>query len=481
VDIARVFSDADGDIVEQYIVILSDTTVASGTAELSVGSLTLTGLKIGTSWVAVKACDHSDCSAPGDLTFQLIVKPPPNHPPQVVSNIEDQQVTLGKAKSVSVRSAFRDFEGDRIVGYEVKAQDDGLADVTANAAKGMLRFWGLRVGSTTVSVRACDSEICGNEASELRFGLEIVAPPNSPPVILGTVDDQSVSVDEVIQLDTSFYFDDPDGDDIKEYQFSQSENGIADVTINPGRGILTIKGVAVGNTSISVTASDGNHRGKTSRLTFNLEVTEQPPKLPHVVGVLSDQTVELGNSKRVPVTRVFSAPSRHPIIRYEILVNDREVAADSSIAMNGVLTLLGSEVGRSRVSVRACSHLGCSNFSDLYFVLTVTGSERPVNRRPEVVGGVFGRSLKVGESFTMDVSSAFSDPDGEAIVDYSYIIGNPAVVDGSSITNAGVLMLRGSEPGATTISVIACDDEGKCSDPGDMEFTLTVEASVVGN
>ena len=481
VDVARVFSDADGDTVEQYIVILSDTTVASGTTELSVGSLTLKGLQIGTSWVSVKACDHSDCSAPGDLTFQLIVKPPPNRPPQLVSYVDDQQVTVGKAKSISVRPAFRDFEGDRISGYKVKLQDEGLAKVTVNAANGVLRFKGLQIGSTTVSVRACDSEICGNEASGLRFGLEIAAPSNSPPIVLGSIDDQSVSVDEVIQLDTSYYFEDPDGDHIEEYQFSQSEHGIADVIIHPSKGILTIKGIAAGDTSISVDASDGNRRGETSSLTFNLEVIEQSPKLPLVVGVLPDRTVELGDSIKVPVTRAFNAPSRHPIIRYEFLVNDREVAADSSIAMNGVLTLVGSEVGRSRVSVRACSHLGCSNFSDLYFVLTVTGSKRPINRRPEVVGGVFNRSLGIGESFTMDVSSAFSDPDGEAIVDYSYIIGNPAVVDGSSITDAGVLMLRGSEPGTTTISVIACDDEGKCSDPDDMEFTLTVEASVDGN
>ena len=481
VDIARAFSDADGDALEQYIVILSDTTVASGMPDLPVGSLTLTGLQIGSSLVAVRACDHSDCSAPGDLTFRLTVKPPPNRPPQVVSYIEGQQVTVGKAKSVPVRSAFRDFDGDRIVSYEVRLQDDGLAKVTVNAAKGVLRIRGLQIGSTTVSVRACDLEVCGNDTSGLRFGLEIVAPRNSPPIVIGSIADQSVSVDEVIQLDTSFYFEDPDGDPIEEYQFSQTEHGIADGAIDSGKGILTIKGVAVGSTSISVNARDGNHRGKASSLTFNLEVTEPLPRLPRVVGALSDQTVELGDSIEVPVTRAFNAPPPHPIIGYEFLANGREVAADSTITASGVLTLLGSAVGKSKVSVRACSNLGCSSFSDLSFFMTVAGSGRHANRRPEVVGGVFSRSLRIGESLTMDVSSAFSDPDGEAIFDYSYTVGNPAVAAGSSITNAGVLKLRGSEPGTTTISVIACDDEGECSDPDDMEFTLTVEASVSSN
>ena len=480
VDIARVFSDADGDELERYIVIFSNTTVASGAADSSGGSLTLTGLQIGSSSVAVKACDYSDCSAPGELTFRLTVEPPPNRPPQVVSYIEDQQVTMWKTKSVSVRSAFRDFEGDRIVNYEVKLQDEELAKVTANTARGTLRFTGLQIGSTTVSVRACDSEVCGDDASALRFDLEIVAPPNMPPAVIGSIGDQVISVGEVIQLDTSSYFDDPDGDQIKEYQFSLTEYGIADGTIEPGRGILNIKGIAVGTTGITVNASDGNLVNEMSNLTFNLEVIEPPPDIPYVVGVVLDQTVELGDSVRVPIAHAFDAPSRHRISRYDFSADDREVVADSEITGNGVLTLRGAAVGNSRVSARACSHLGCSDFSDLSFVLVVTDQERPVNRRPEVVGGMFGHSLRVGESLTMDVSGAFSDPDGESIVDYKYIIDNPVVAAGSSITNKGVLVLRGSESGTTTIAVIACDDEDECSDPDDMKFTLTVEASVSG-
>lgn len=481
IDIGRVFSDADGDELERYVVILSNTTVASETADSSVGSLTLTGLRIGSSWVAVKACDHAECSSPEDLTFRLAVEPPSNRAPQAVGYVEDQEVTEGKAKSVSVRSAFSDFEGDRIIGYEVKIQDDSLAKVTVDAAKGVLRFTGIRIGSTSVSVRACDFESCGNDTFGLRFGLEIVAPPNSPPVVTGSIGDQSVSVGEVIQLDVSPYFDDPDGDQIKKYYFSQTEDGIADGVIDSTEGILNIEGVAVGTTRIAVNASDGSPRSEISNLTFNLEVSEPPPELPQVVRLVSDQTVELGGLIRVPVSRAFNAPSQYRIIRYDFLVDDREVVADSKITRSGVLTLRGSAEGKSRISVRACSRLGCSDFSGLSFVLTVTGSDKSVNRRPEVVGGVFSRSLKMGETFTMDVSSAFSDPDGESIVDYRFMIGNPAVAAGSNITNAGVLILHGSEPGTTTVAVIACDDEGKCSDPDDMEFTLTVETSVGSN
>ena len=379
VDVARAFSDADGDELQRYIVILSDTTVASGTADPSIGSLTLTGLRIGSSWVAVKACDHSDCSAPGDLTFRLTVEPPPNHPPQVVGNIENQQVTVGETVSVPVYSAFKDFEGDRIVSYEVELQDGELAKVTKGTSKGTFRLTGLRAGLTTASVSACDFEICGDDASALRFNLEIVAPPDSPPAVtddhpavVGSIGNQVISVGEVIQLDTSLYFDDPDGEQIRDYQFWQTESGIADGTIDSNRGILNIKGVAVGATRITVNANDGNSMSETSSLSFNLEVTNPSPDIPRVVGIVPDQTVELGDSIEVRVARAFDAPSRYRIIRYDFLVNDREVAANSEITRDGVLTLRGSETGRRWVSVRACNHLGCSDFSDLSFVLEVT-------------------------------------------------------------------------------------------------------------
>ena len=379
VDIAHAFSDADSDELRRYSVILSDTTVASGTADPSIGSITLTGLRIGSSSVAVKACDHSDCSAPGDLTFRLTVEPPPNHPPQAVGGIENQQVIVGETVSVPVYSAFKDFEGDRIVSYEAKLQDGELAKVTAGTSKGIFRFTGLQIGSTTASVRACDFEICGDDASALRFNLEIVAPPNplpavtnDHPTVIGSIGNQVISVGEVIQLDTSLYFDELDGDQARKYQFSQTEKGIADGIIDSNSGILNIKGVAVGTTRIIINASGGNSMSETSSLTFNLEVTDPLPDIPRVVGVVPDQTVELGDSVEVRVARVFDAPTRYRIIRYDFLVNDREVAANSEITRNGVLTLRGSEAGRRWVSVRACNHLGCSDFSDLSFVLEVT-------------------------------------------------------------------------------------------------------------
>ena len=172
------------------------------------------------------------------------------------------------------------------------------------------------------------------------------------------------------------------------------------------------------------------------------------------------------------VADAFNSPSPYRIIRYDFLLRDPEVGAESEISRDGTLTLSGSEEGKSWVSVRACSYLGCSNFADLSFVLIVTDSDKERNRIPEVVGALPDRSLNVGQSVTMDVSRAFDEPDNEPIVDYKYTLSNPYMAIGSSITDTGILTLRGANMGTTTVSISACDDDNECSDPERYELHL---------
>ena len=282
-------------------------------------------------------------------------------------------------------------------------------------------------------------------------------------------------------MDISSLFADPDGDLIQEYEFSQTNRSVAVGSIDSTTGIMTFRGAKEGTTFIAVNASDGNLASMGTDATFQVTVTEPPRNPPQVVGALSDQTLELGDSLDVSVSDSFRAPNPYRIIRYDFLLRDPEVGDESEISRDGTLTLYGSEEGKSWVSVRACSYLGCSNFADLSFVLIVTDSDKEPNRSPEVVGAVPDRVLSVGESITLDVSAAFDDPDDEQIIDYKYTLSNPYMAIGSSITDTGILTLRGANIGTTTVSVRACDDDDECSDPDDMEFTLTVEVALSRN
>ena len=480
-DVSSAFTDPDGEKVERYSVILSNTTVAHGRVNSATGELELTGLKEGSSWVTLRACDALTCTRLGDLTFTLTVAPPPNRPPQAVKILEDRSVNVGESISVAVSHAFWDLEGDHIVSYDFSLDDAALATGNVDLSRGSIVFRGAQVGTTSVSVSACDGEGCSGSDLGLKFALTVLPPPNRPPEVIGSVSEQGVQVGETISLDISSLFSDPDGDLIQEYGFSQTDKSVAVGSIDTTTGIMMLRGAKEGTTIVAVNASDGNLASMGKDATFLVTVTEPPRNPPQVVGALSDQTVELDDSLEVAVSDAFRTPSRYRIIRYDVLLREPEIGAESEISRDGILTLVGAEEGKSWVSVRACSYLGCSNFADLSFVLIVTDSDKEPNHIPEVVGALLDRSVSVGQTVTMDVSKAFDDPDDEPIVDYKYKLSNPYMAIGSSITDTGILTLRGANMGTTTVSISACDDENECSDPDDMNFTLTVEAALSRN
>ena len=480
-DVSGAFADPDGEKVERYSVILSNTTVAHGRVNSVTGELELTGLKVGSSWVTLRACDALICTRLGDLTFALTVAPPPNRPPQAVKVLEDRSVVVGESISVAVAPAFWDLEGDHIVRYDFSLDDTALATGTVDLSRGSIIFRGTQVGTTSVSVSACDGEGCSGTDLGLQFALTVLPPPNRSPEVIGSVSDQGVHVGDTISVDVSSLFSDPDGDLIQEYGFSQTDRSVAVGSIDSKTGIMMLRGAKEGTTIVAVNASDGELSSMGTDASFRVTVTEPPRNPPQVVGALSDQTLELYDSLEVLVSDAFKTPSRYRIIRYDVLLRDPDVGSESEITRDGILTLVGAEEGKSWVSVRACSYLGCSNFADLSFVIIVTDSDKVRNRIPEVVGALPDRSLRVGQSVTMDVSEAFDEPDGELIIDYKYTLSNPYTAIGSSITDTGILTLRGANMGTTTVSISACDDENECSDPDDMNFTLTVEAALSRN
>ena len=474
-EVAQAFRDPDGDQVGMYRLTVANPVVVEGRINSVTGEMTLAALDEGSSWVTLTACDAQSCSSLGDLRFLLTVKPLANRPPQAVHAIDDQSVRVGESVLVRVEPAFFDIESDRIVDYRVRLDDDRLASADFDSFTRRIRLSGIHQGGTKVMISACDRNSCGDD-HPLVFMLTVKPPANRPPHVVGLIPDQIVKLGDSIGIDLASVFSDPDGDAVQAYQFFQANRDVVKGTINSKTGKLTLRAVEIGTTKVAVNASDGRLRTDIDALAFNFTVTPPIGYLPSVVHKTLDQDIEVGETTSIQVSRAFDTPDRHRIIRYDFLIEDEEVAKDAEISRQGVLTLTGSEEGRSWVSVRACNRLGCSEFSDLEFVLTVTGPETLPNRSPEVVGAINDRSVIVGESVRMNVSPAFSDPDDDAIVEYRYRMSSPNLASGSSITNTGILVLRGSNVGTTSVGISACDSEYDCSDPEEMKFTLTIEA-----
>ena len=474
-DAAKTFADAESDGALRYRAIVSNASVVQGDIDQYTGLLTLTGVSEGESWIALNLCVGGDCSGM-DTVSVLVNVVYRNRPPQAVGSIGNQQVRVGETIEAQLTRAFWDFEADKIVGYRLHIDDGEFATGSVDRFRRIMELVGVREGDTAVSVSACDSHGCGDIADALRFTLTILPPPNYSPVAAGTIDDHTAHVGETISIDVSTLFSDPEGDLIAEYPVMHTHGKVAALHTDDDAGILYATGLSAGFTFVSLSARDGKSTATSEELLFRLDVTEPPRMPPTVVGKVSDQTVKLGRSIDVSVSNAFEAPERYRITRYDYILQKPEVAEDSDISRAGILTLEGSEKGRSVVSVRACSYAGCSDFADLIFVLFVTDPDEEPNREPEVVGALRDRTLAVGESEVLDISAVFEDPDDDRIVDYFFALGKPYLAMGSSITNTGVLRLRASNTGTTTVYLSACDDEDNCSDEEDSFFTLTVVA-----
>ena len=227
IDIAQSFIDPDGDPIGEYQLILSNSAVAQGRINSVTGELTLTGLDEGESWVVLTACDGQICSKLGELNFLLTVNPLPNQPPQAVRDIAAQTVRVGEEVSVSVFPAFWDFEGDSIVGYDFRLGDEALASAVVSVPDGTITFHGSQVGTTEVSVIACDASACAGNELALNFTLMVEPPPNRRPEVVGSMPAQALFIGESVALDVSPLFADPDGDVIEEYGFSQTDRAVA--------------------------------------------------------------------------------------------------------------------------------------------------------------------------------------------------------------------------------------------------------------
>ena len=98
---------------------------------------------------------------------------------------------------------------------------------------------------------------------------------------------------------------------------------------------------------------------------------------------------------------------------------------------------------------------------------------RVVNSPPEVTGDIDDITVTLGESFRVDISGVFTEPDGEEIQNYGFTLRTSGILSGTVHTQTGILNLRAIGVGATTVAVEASDIHGNGSGPHDL-FMVTV-------
>ena len=169
-----------------------------------------------------------------------------NQAPVAEGTIDDQSLEVGAEVTVDVAASFSDPDDDELT-YAAASSDTTVATVAVDGA--MVTVTAVGAGSATVTVTASDA---GMLSADQEFGVTVTE-PNEPPVAEGTIDDQTVVAGSSVEVDVSANFSDPDDD---ELMFAATSSDEAVATVATEGAVVTVMGVAPGNTTVTVTASD---------------------------------------------------------------------------------------------------------------------------------------------------------------------------------------------------------------------------------
>ncbi|WP_419933689.1 Ig-like domain-containing protein [Candidatus Palauibacter sp.] len=429
VDVSPFFSDPDGGTLT-YTATSSDAGVVS--VSLTGSSLTATAVSAGTATVTVTATDPDGLTATQSAGVTVEAA---NQAPEAVGAIPPQTMTAGQTVTVDVSSFFSDPDGDELT-YTAESSD---ADVlTASMSGSRLTATAVSAGTATVTVTASDPDgLTAMQSAEVT-----VEAANRAPEAVGTIPPQAMTAGDEVTVDVTPFFSDPDGDELT-YTAESSDAAVLTVSVSGSR--LTVTAVSAGTATVTVTAADPDGLTATQSAEVTVEAANQAPE---AVGAIPPQAMTAGDEVTVDVTPFFSDPDGDELT-YTAESSDAAVVA---VSLSGSsLSVTAVSAGTATVTVTAADPGG----------LTATQSAEvtveAANRAPEAVGTIPSQSLTEGDVETVDVSSFFSDPDGDELT-YTAESSDATVVavslSGSSLSVTAVAV------GTATVTVTAADPEG---------------------
>ena len=381
-----------------------------------------------------------------------------------VGTIPNQNLETGETASLDVASFFRDPDGGALT-YTVASSAPGVVSVSISGST--LTMVGVADGTGTVTVTARDPD--GLTAAQ---GFSVtVETPNRAPEAVGTIPNQAVATGQTATLAVSSYFRDPDGDALT---YTAASSAPAVVSVALSGTTLTMVGVADGTGTVTVTARDPD--GLTATQGLQVTVTT-PNRAPEGVGTIPNQNLEPGRTMTFGVASYFRDPDGDGLT----YAAASSAPAVVSVAQSGTsLTMTGVASGSATITVTARDPGGLTAAQS--FAATVTSS----NRAPEPVGSIPGHTINAGSSSSVDVSSYFRDPDGDALT-YAAASSNSSVA-GASLSGT-TLTMTGVSAGTATVTVTARDPAGLTATQSigvrvetaggpDLEFTNVTPTSV---
>ncbi|MEK4053694.1 S-layer homology domain-containing protein [Paenibacillus sp. FSL F4-0087] len=307
------------------------------------------------------------------------------------------------------------------------------------------------------------------------------SPENQPPVVQSTIPDKIVFFGEGAQeIDLSTVFTDADEDELS-YEISEIDHNIATVDIQGST--LRIQPIALGNTTVTVKATDGKGGSITTSFGYFVNpfvitppippvippiVPPLPPinHAPEVVKTLQTVEIELGAvSDPIDLKTIFSDPDGDELT-FVVSSSDNQVA--SADITDSMMTLNIYSVGSAKLTVTAKDNFGAAVKSE--FTVEVKAPV-VINHKPTVAGQISKLNVTLGKvSDTVNLAGVFEDSDGD-ILTYTAESSDSNVVD-TSVQGETLSLGFKNVIGSATVTVKATDPDGE---EAETTFTVNVE------
>ncbi|MEM8677988.1 MAG: putative Ig domain-containing protein [Planctomycetota bacterium] len=462
--ISSFFSDPDGGE-------LSFASLNSLPAWLSLSSSgTFTGTPslgdVGTTAVMVTATDEGGLTVTQSVNI-VVSETSSNQPPEFNGPIPTQMAMAGSPYGFDVTSFFSDPDGDPL-SYTASLTGGGElpAWLMFNMSTG--QFSGTPqaadVGTSEIRVTANDGQATVDGDFTLTVNPE---ESNEPPTLISPIADQTVDVsqNQMLDLDISANFSDPDGDPLSYTAMLSGGGSLPDwVMFNEMTGQFsgTPTAADVGVIDVQVSASDGQLSASDE---FSITVFDNQP--PQVVAPVPDQIVSADQTTTLDVSGVFSDPGDTLTLTTGPLPAWITFAEDEF-----TIEPLAQHIGEMVEAMLTATDSANQMATDTFMVSVVAN-------QPPIAMDIPDQEALVDMNFYLPTGDFFTDPDGsqDALTYAVTLSDGTAVPDWLQLSPTGVLSGTPPLEEVGTLELVATATDAFNASASTSPFELVVTAT----
>ena len=305
---------------------------------------------------------------------------------------------------------------------------------------------------------------------------------NDAPMAIGDVPNQSLSVQGTATVNASQYFSDEDDGDRIIIRASSSNPNI--VTVQGGDEI-TITGIAIGTSTITLTATD--NAGLVATRTFQVTVqTNQSPVADadaFTSALPANLEMLVGQIHDVALSGLFTDPEDDTItVDVESSAENVLLASVTGSGENAVAVLTARALGSSDLTFTATDTAG--NATTESRTIQVVSDLTTDNQPPEINQAAVDAALPenneivLSDNIELTLTDLFNDPDGDELT-FDVESSNASIVLTALASDNVTLFLYADSVGTATVTITADDGAGGETS---LEITITVvEETSTGN